>query len=202
MAAAAGEITDLIRAVQSGDKRAEDRLIFLIYPELRRLARLQMCRERSEHTLQPTALVHEAYIRLTLQRERTWQSRTHFLAIAAHVMRQVLIDYARARLRQKRGAGEIKTCLDEQFAAAELRPIGLVQLDDCLSRLSKVDSRQAQIVEMRFFGGLGVDEVAQELGISPKTVKRDWQVVSRDAEGQWNRAPKNGSKLRAYSTLP
>ena len=177
MAPVAGEITDLIRAVQSGDKRAEDRLIYLIYPELRRLARLQMRRERSEHTLQPTALVHEAYMRLTLQRERTWQCRTHFLAIAAHVMRQVLIDYARARLRQKRGAGEIKTSLDEQFAATELRPIELVQLDDCLSRLSKLDSRQAQIIEMRFFAGLGVDDVAQKLGVSPKTVKRDWQVA-------------------------
>src|SRR5215471_10977158 len=170
MAPVAGEITDLIRAVQSGDKRAEDRLIYLIYPELRRLARLQMRRERSEHTLQPTALVHEAYMRLTRQRERTWQCRTHFLTIAAHVMRQVLIDHARARLRQKRGAGETTTYLDERFASVELRPAEFIQLDECLGRLSKVDSRQAQIVEMRFFGGLGVEEVAQQLGISPKTV--------------------------------
>ena len=195
MAPAAGEITDLIRAVQSGDKRAEDRLLYLIYPELRRLARLQMRRERSEHTLQPTALVHEAYIRLTAQRERTWQCRTHFLAIAARVMRQVLIDDARARLRQKRGAGEVTTCLDERFVPVELRPIEIIELDECLGRLSKLDSRQAQIVEMRFFGGLAVEEVAQQLGISTKTVKRDWQVARawlhrelRRANGTWNRA--------------
>ena len=195
MAVEAGEVTALIQAAQAGDKQSEHKLICLLYPELRRLARQQMRRERSDHTLQPTALVHEAFLRLTRQRERTWQCRAHFFAISAHVMRQVLVDHARARLRQKRGAGEATTCLDERFATFKLRPAEFIQLDECLDRLCKIESRQAQIVEMRFFGGLGVAEVAQQLGISPKTVKRDWQVARawlhremRRADGPGNRA--------------
>ena len=120
MAVSAGEVTELLRAAQRGDKQAEARLLPLIYPELRRLARRQMRRERSDHTLQPTALVHEAYLRLTLQHDRTWRCRAHFLAIAAHLMRQVLIDYARARLREKRGGGEVTTWLDDQLADVNL----------------------------------------------------------------------------------
>ena len=193
MVMGAGEVTDLIRAIQAGDKQSEHKLICLLYPELRRLARQQMGRERSDHTLQPTALVHEAYLRLTRQRERTWQCRTHFLSIAAHVMRQVLIDHARARLRQKRGAGETTTYLDERFASFELRPAEFIQLDECLGRLSQVDSRQAQIVEMRFFGGLGVEEVAQQLGISPKTVKRDWRVARAWLHREMRRADGSGN---------
>jgi RNA polymerase sigma-70 factor (ECF subfamily) len=176
LATAVGDVTQLLRAVQKGDKEAEGRLIQLVYPELRRLARRQMRRERSNHTLQTTALVHEAYLRLTLERERTWDARTQFLAIAAHLMRQVLIDHARARARKKRSAGE-QIWLDDQIASLDMRPIELIELDGCLNRLTKIDPRQSQIVEMRFFGGLNVEEVAQQLGVSPKTVKRDWQVA-------------------------
>jgi len=177
MAVSAGEVTELLRAAQRGDKQAEARLLPLIYPELRRLARRQMRRERCDHTLQPTALVHEAYLRLTLQHDRTWRCRAHFLAIAAHLMRQVLIDYARARLREKRGGGEVTTWLDDQLADVNLKPVEVIELDECLNRLTKIDTRQGRIVEMRFFGGLSVDEVAQQLAVSPKTVKRDWQVA-------------------------
>jgi len=175
--AAAEKVTGLLQALQRGDKQAEGRLMQLMYPELRRLARRQMRRERQDHTLQTTALVHEAYLRLTLQPDQTLECRTQFLAIAAHLMRQILIDHARARSRQKRGGGEATIWLDERFAGSNMKPLEWVALDECLSRLTKIDSRQAQVVEMRFFGGLSVDEVAQQLGVSPKTVKRDWQVA-------------------------
>jgi RNA polymerase sigma-70 factor, ECF subfamily len=177
MAASPEEITVLLRAAQNGDKHAEARLLPLIYPELRRLARRQMRKERSDHTLQPTALVHEAYLRLTLQHERTWECRAHFLAIAANLMRQVLIDHARARLREKRGGGELTACLDDQIAEVNLKPVEVIELDECLNRLTKIDARQGRVVEMRFFGGLSVDEVAYQLAVSPKTVKRDWQLA-------------------------
>lgn len=177
MAAAAGEVTGLLQALQKGDKQAEDKLVQLIYPELRRLARLQMRRERLDHTLQATALVHEAYLRLTLQPYQTFECRAQFLAIAARLMRQILIDHARARLRQKRGGGGVTRWLDERFAGVDLKPAEWVALDECLNRLSKIDSRQGQIVELRFFGGLSVEEVGQQLKVSPKTVKRDWKVA-------------------------
>jgi RNA polymerase sigma factor (TIGR02999 family) len=141
------------------------------------MARRQMRRERQDHTLQATALVHEAYLRLTLQPYQAWECRTQFLAIAARLMRQILIDHARAHLRQKRGGGEVTRFLDEGFARIDLKPVEWMALDECLSRLTKIDSRQSQIVELRFFGGLSVEEVAQQLGVSAKTVKRDWQVA-------------------------
>ena len=175
--AAAGEVTELLLALKRGDKQAEGKLVQLIYPELRRMAQRQMRRERQDHTLQATALVHEAYLRLTLQPYPAWEGRTQFLAIAARLMRQILIDHARAHLRQKRGGGEATRFLDERFEGIDLKPIEWIALDECLSRLTKIDSRQSQIVELRFFGGLSVEEVAQQLGVSPKTVKRDWQVA-------------------------
>jgi RNA polymerase sigma factor (TIGR02999 family) len=175
--AVGGEISELLRAAKNGEKQAEDKLIHLIYPELRRLARHRMRRERTDHTLQTTALVHEAYLRLITQPDRTWECRRQFFAIAANLMRQVLIDHARARLRQKRGGGQVKTCLDERFAGVDLRRIDVIELDECLSRLTKIDQRQGQIVEMRFFAGLSVEEVAQHLGISSKTVRRDWEAA-------------------------
>jgi RNA polymerase sigma factor (TIGR02999 family) len=175
--AAAGEVTELLLALKRGDKQAEGKLVQLIYPELRRIAQRQMRRERQDHTLQATALVHEAYLRLTLQPYPAWEGRTQFLAIAARLMRQILIDHARAHLRQKRGGGEVTRFLDERFEGIDLRPFEWLALDECLSRLTKIDSRQSQIVELRFFGGMSVEEVAQQLGVSPKTVKRDWQVA-------------------------
>jgi len=174
---AAGEITALLQALTKGDKQVEGKLVQLIYPELRQLARRQMRRERQGHTLQATALVHEAYLRLTLQPYPAWEGRAQFLAIAARLMRQILIDHARAHLRQKRGGGEVTRFLDERFEGIDLKPVEWIALDECLSRLTKIDRRQSQIVELRFFGGLSVEEVAQQLGVSPKTVKRDWQVA-------------------------
>lgn len=200
-ATAAGEVTELLRALHGGNKQAEGRLIQLIYPELRRLARRQMGNERQNHTLQATALVHEAYLRLTLQPYQTFECRTQFLAIAARLMRQILIDHARARLRQKRGGGEVTRWLDERFACVDLKPVEWMALDECLNRLTKIDSRQGQIVEMRFFGGLSVDEVAQQLRVSPKTVKRDWKVARawlyremRRADGTKGRTMGEGQK--------
>jgi RNA polymerase sigma-70 factor, ECF subfamily len=171
------EITALLRSVEKGDKDAEDRLIRVVYPELRRMARRQMRQERAGHTLQATALVHEAYLKLTAQADRTWESRTEFLALAANLMRQILIDHARARLRKKRGGGEVRTSLNDFIAGPGLRPAEMIELDECLCRLAARDPRQGQIVELRFFGGLSVDEVAQQLAVSPKTVKRDWSVA-------------------------
>ena len=188
MAPAAGEVTELLQALQRGDKQAQEKLVNLIYPELRRLARLQMRRERQEHTLQATALAHEAYLRLTLQTYQTFENRSHFLAIAARLMRQIMVDHARARLRQKRGGGIAMRSLDERFAGIDLKPIEWIALDECLNRLTNIDSRQGEIVELRFFGGMSVEEVAQQLGVSPKTVKRDWQVAKAWLHREMRRA--------------
>lgn len=177
MVSSVGTVTELLQAFQHGDKQAEFRLIDLIYPELRRLARNQMRRERPGHTLQTTALVHETYLRLTVQKDRNWECRAQFLAIAARLMRQILIDHARKKLRQKRGGAIEIEELNEHLARTGLKPAEILELDDCLNRLAQFDARQGQIVEMRFFGGLSVEEVAQHLGVSAKTVKRDWSVA-------------------------
>jgi RNA polymerase sigma-70 factor (ECF subfamily) len=136
-----------------------------------------MRRERTDHTLQPTALVHEAYLKLVEQRNVNWQGRAHFFAIAAQVMRRILIDHARGHLREKRGAGERPVPLDEALVFAPEQSLELVKLDESLDRLAKLDARQSKIVELRFFGGLTVEQTAEALGISPKTVKRDWSVA-------------------------
>jgi RNA polymerase sigma-70 factor, ECF subfamily len=177
MASAVGAVTELLQSIRNGDKQAEDKLIRLMYPELRRLARQKMRRERPDHTLRATALVHEAYLRLAPQQDQRWKGRTQFLAIAGHLMRQVLIDHARAHVRQKRGGGQITAILDENIAGPDVERIDVLELNECLNRLAKIDPRQEQIVEMRFFGGLSVGEVAEHLGISTKTVMRDWEMA-------------------------
>ena len=202
MAPAAGEVTELLQALQKGNKQAEEKLVHLIYPELRRLAKLQMRRERQEHTLQATALAHEAYLRLTLQPYQTFENRSHFLGIAARLMRQILVDHARARLRKKRGGGEVIRWLDERFVGADLKPIEWITLDECLSRLTKADVRQGQIVELRFFGGMSVEEVAQQLGVSPKTVKRDWQVAKAWLYREMRRADGTRGRTMGESQKP
>jgi RNA polymerase sigma-70 factor, ECF subfamily len=171
------EVTQLLESVRNGDKDAQVKLIKLVYPELKRIARQRMRGERREHTLESAALVHEAYLRLAAQRDQDWASRTRFFAIAGNLMRQVLTDHARARLRQKRGGGEIRTALNEDIAGVEMKVIDVIALDECLTRLAKIDPRQVQIIELQFFSGLNIEEIAQHLGVSTKTVNRDWKVA-------------------------
>jgi RNA polymerase sigma factor (TIGR02999 family) len=148
-----------------------------VYDELRRLAASYMRRERADHTLQATALVHEAFLKLVEQRAVNWQSRAHFFGVAAQLMRRILIDHARGHLRQKRGGEHKKVSLDEAFIFSEQQSAELLAVDESLTRLSKLDQRQGRVVELRFFGGLSVGEAAEVLGISPKTVKRDWSIA-------------------------
>src|SRR5579871_3077629 len=171
------DVTVLLSALTRGDDGAASRLIPVVYQELRKLAGAYMRREREDHTLQATALVHEAYLKLVEQRSVDWQSRAHFFGVAAQLMRRILIDHARGHLRQKRGGEHRKVSLDEALIFSEKQKDELLAVDDSLNQLAKLDPRQARIVEMRFFGGLSVEETAEVLGVSPKTVKRDWSVA-------------------------
>ena len=152
-------------------------LLPVVYEELRRLAAAYLRRERPGQTLQPTALVHEAYLRLIKDRPGRWQNRAHFCAIAAHSMRQILIERARARGALKRGGAQARVTLDEGLVAGESRGIDLVALDEALERLEQLDPEQARLVELRFFGGLTIEETAEAMAISPATVKRHWTVA-------------------------
>lgn len=178
------EVTALLVEVANGNPAAQEQLVPLVYSELKRLARAYMRRERDGHTLQTTALVHEAYLRLVRPQPRNWQGRSHFFGIAANLMRQILIDHARARLREKRGGVVVVLPLDEALAFSPEHSEELVRLDEALERLSKLDPRQSRIVELRFFGGLSVEETAEFLGVSPKTVKRDWSVAKAWLHGE------------------
>jgi RNA polymerase sigma factor (TIGR02999 family) len=174
------ELTQLLLDWGGGDKEAFERLTALVYDELRRMAHTHMNRERAGHTLQTTALVNEAYVRLIDQRRARWQNRAHFFAIAAQLMRRILVDHARAHGRAKRGGGAPGVALDLALEEAPLlapgRPEELIDLDDALRKLEAVDSRKAAVVEMRHFGGLSVEEVAEVLKVSPNTVIRDWNL--------------------------
>ena len=154
-----------------------DALLPVVYEELRRLAAAYLRRERPGQTLQPTALVHEAYLRLMKDRPGRWQNRAHFCAIAAHSMRQILIERARARGALKRGGAQPRVTLDEGLVAGESRSIDLVALDSALERLERLDAEQARLVELRFFGGLTIEETAEAIGVSPATVKREWTMA-------------------------
>ena len=171
------DVTLLLSALTRGDDGAASKLIPVVYDELRRLAGSYMRRERVDHTLQATALVHEAYLKLVEQRSVNWQSRAHFVGVAAQLMRRILIEHARGHLRQKRGGEQKKVSLDEAFVFSKQQADELLAVDDSLNRLAKIDPRQARGVEMRFFGGLSVEEAAEVLGVSPKTIKRDWSVA-------------------------
>jgi RNA polymerase sigma factor (TIGR02999 family) len=172
-----GDITLLLTELQAGNRAAESKLVPLVYDELRRLARRYMRGERAEHTLQPTALVHEAYLRLIGQRDVEWQNRAHFFGVAAQLMRRILVDHARARKAEKRGGSAPKVSLDETLVFTEAKGADLLALDEALTRLTERDPRQGRIVELRFFGGLTEDEAAEVLGVSTRTVKRDWNVA-------------------------
>jgi RNA polymerase sigma-70 factor (ECF subfamily) len=171
------DVTSLLSELTRGNREAGEKLVPLVYGELKRLARGYMRRERSDHTLQTTALVNEAYLKLVRQQAVNWQSRSHFFGIAAQVMRRILIDHARGHLRKKRGGTQEVLSLNEDLVFCPERSEELLRLDDALERLSKLDARQSHIVELRFFGGLSVEETAEFLSISPKTVKRDWSVA-------------------------
>lgn len=171
----------------SDSPQSLDSLLPLVYKELRRLAAGYIRREKPGQTLQPTALVHEAYLRLMKDRPGRWQNRAHFCAIAAHSMRQILIERARARGAVKRGGGGPRVTLDDALVAGEDRSIDLLALDEALERLAAMDPEQARLVELRFFGGLTIDETAEAMNISPATVKRHWTVarawLARELEG-------------------
>ncbi|HKV41135.1 MAG TPA: sigma-70 family RNA polymerase sigma factor [Blastocatellia bacterium] len=168
-------ITELLIDWSNGNKAALDRLIPIVHSELRRLAAHYMRQERPGHTLQGTALVNEAYVRLADCAQTRWQDRAHFFAVAAQVMRHILIDHARASKFAKRGGGAVKVSLDEAAVLSDDRAAGLIALDDALSALAALDPRKSQVVELRFFGGLSIEETADVLKVSPMTVQREWR---------------------------
>ena len=171
------EITEQLIAWSKGDEAALEQLIPAVYQELRRMADHYLRGEDSGHSLQPTALVHEAYLRLIDQTKVEWQNRAHFFGVAAQMMRRILIDHAKAKHRVKRGGTAIKVMLDENVNFTQERASELLALDDALQMLSRMDERKSRIVELRYFGGLTVEETAQVLGISDKTVMRDWNLA-------------------------
>jgi RNA polymerase sigma-70 factor, ECF subfamily len=176
MADGVGEVTQLLKAMQSGDPSAAERLLPLVYTELHRLAESYMRRERKEHTLQPTALINEAYLRLA-HGTLDWQNREHFIGVAAHVMRRVLVDHARAHRAQIRGGDLRRVELEDGLAISEERTEEMLVLDEALNRLAEVRPRQAKIVELRYFAGLSVEQIAAALAMAPRTVKRDWALA-------------------------
>jgi RNA polymerase sigma factor (TIGR02999 family) len=177
MANSPENVTRLLERYRSGDRAALEELVPIVYKELRSIAAGALRRERDGHTLQPTALVHEAYLRMVGQREVRWQNRAHFLGCAAQLMRHVLVDHARARRAGKRGGAGEKVTLGEAQAITGERPVDLVALDDALEALAKMDERQCRVVELRYFGGLSIEETAEVLGVSPATVSHDWAIA-------------------------
>lgn len=169
------EVTHLLADWGRGDRSALDKLFPLVHAELRRIARRQMSRERDDHTLQATALVNEAYLKLAGHQEFEWQNRGHFFAVCAQVMRHILIDHARAHARDKRGGGAVQVSLDDVAAMPHEQAEHFVALDEALCSLERVDAQKGKIVELRYFGGLNIDETAEVLDISPRTVRREWQ---------------------------
>lgn len=171
------DVTALLDRLIAGDQEALPKLVPLVYDELHRLAAGYMRRERADHTLQATALVNEAYLKLIRQPSPNWQSRAHFFGVAAQVMRHILVDHARGHASEKRGGGVRPVVLEDDLLSSREKSIDLLRLDASLKRLADRDTRQARVVELRFFGGLTVEEAADVLGVSPKTVKRDWSMA-------------------------
>ena len=172
------DITQMLKAWSEGDRSAADQFMPLIYDQLRRQAHRYLNRERANHTLQTTALVHEAYLRLIEQRDVSWQNRAHFFGLAAQMMRRILVNYAVSRQREKRGGPAETIQLDDtiQVGATE-KSVDLIGLDEALNRLEKLDARQARVIELRYFGGMSIEETAEVMAISPATVKREWNMA-------------------------
>ncbi len=177
MSASSGAVTDLLLAWGAGDRAATERLLGLVYGELKRLAAHYLRGERPDHTLEPTALVHEAYMRLSRSREISWRSREHFYGVAARAMREVLIDHARAHLSQKRGGGGVKVELERVGLLVSRRPEALIALDEALSELGRLDPLKAAIVELHFFGGFSLVETGRCVSCSTATVTRHWRLA-------------------------
>src|SRR3954453_13001435 len=173
----AENITELLVGYGRGDKEALDKLMPIVYNELRQQAARYLRRERAGHTLQTTALIHEAYVRLVDQRNVQWQNRAHFFGIAAQMMRRILVDHARTKKRAKRGGSDVKVSLADATVLVKGQDLDVVALDEALNRLAEIDEQQSRVVELRFFSGLTVEETAEVMGISPATVKRDWSVA-------------------------
>lgn len=207
MSDAPANITLLLHAASSGSREDLDALMAAIYHDMRRLAMSHMGGERRNHTLQPTALVHEAYVKLIDQRSTDWKDRLHFFAVASRIIRRILIDHARARDADKRGGGATRIVVGDRDVAAPERDIDLIALDEALVELARLDEQQARIVELRFFGGCTVEEIAEVLKIGKRTVDRDWQIArawlfdrlsDHDAEAtrQWPNASTTGEHPR------
>jgi len=171
------DVTRLLARWKDGDEAALQQLVPIVHEELRRLARRQMAAERPDHTLQPTALVNEAYLRLVNLKQMQWQDRAHFFAMAARLMRRILVDVARSRGYQKRGGGAQQVTFTQALEIAEDQPADVVALDDALEALAHVDERKSRVVELRFFAGLGIEETAEVLSVSRETAKRDWKFA-------------------------
>jgi RNA polymerase sigma factor (TIGR02999 family) len=186
------DVTRLLQAWSDGDETALARLLPLVEADLRRLARACMRHERNGHTLQPTALVNEAFLRLAGARHLEWQDRAHFMGIAARLMRRVLVDYARSRGYQKRGGGAERVSLDGALLEAAERPLDVLELDRALEAFATIDARRSRVVELRFFGGLTLEETAEVLSVSSETVKRDWRLAKL-----WLLRELNGNARRA-----
>jgi RNA polymerase sigma factor (TIGR02999 family) len=176
-AASKENVTQILQAWSSGNQKAFDELFSIVYKELHRIAAAYMRRERPTHTLQPTALINEAYLKLVDKPTMNWRNRAHFYAVAAKIMRRILIDHAREHAAQKRGGGNEKLALEEGLVHEEERDVDLVKLDEALSAFEKIDPEKSRIIELRFFGGLSIEETAEVLSISASTVKRDWRTA-------------------------
>jgi RNA polymerase sigma-70 factor, ECF subfamily len=189
MGAEGEPVTILLKAMRDGDQEAMEKLVPLVYAELHRLAAGFMRRERPDHTLQPTALINEAFLRLTKGDAPEWQSRSQFIGVAAHIMRRVLVDHARSHKAGVRGGDRKKLPLEEGILASADQAEEIVALSDALDELAKENPRQAKVVEMRFFGGLSIEEIAALLGIAPRSVKRDWAMARVWLHDQLSRSP-------------
>jgi RNA polymerase sigma factor (TIGR02999 family) len=187
------DLTSLLRAWAAGDAGAFEQLVPVVHRELHRIARHCMAAERIGHTLQPTALINEAYLRLVGVGQVDWQDRSHFFAMSARLMRRILVDVARSKAYLKRGAGAIPAPLDEAMAVAPERAPDLVALDLALDALGQVDERKSRVVELRFFGGFTVEETAESLGVSPETVHRDWRVAKAWLRRELGKDPSGGA---------
>jgi RNA polymerase sigma-70 factor, ECF subfamily len=183
------EITEMLKLLRQGDRSIEDQLLDLVYPELHRLAVYYWRNERSGHTLQPTALINEAYLVLINQWDKDWHNRAHFYGVAAMVMRRVLVDYARGHGCLKRGGNQEKVCLDDVQLFSPTQLESVIAIDQGLKRLAEWDPRQSKVVELRFFGGLTAEEAAEVLGTTARTVQRDWEMARAWLIGEINAGP-------------
>ena len=184
------DVTQMLVDATRGDPAALDQLMPLVYDELRRLADHYLRRERPDHTLQATALVHEAYLQLIDQRQVNWQNRAHFIGLAAQLMRRILVEHARGHHAAKRAGAGCKLSLEEAAGLSQERAVDLVALDDVLTGLARMDARKSQIVELRFFGGLTEEETAEALGVAPITVKREWRIAKVWLQRELDRGPR------------